>query len=71
MKTGKCRRSYDLDTVNRSLHCIKKWKYYENKKLDINEYVYIINITCSGCVHVLRHPILNKTKILFVLFQEF
>ena len=45
MKTGKSRRSYDLDIGNRCLCCIKKLKYPENNKSDINEYSDIIHIT--------------------------
>ena len=45
MNTGKSRRSYDLDMGNRCLCCIKKLKYPENNKFDINEYSDIIHIT--------------------------
>ena len=45
MKTDKSRRSYDLDIGNRCLCRIKKLKYPENKKSDINEYSNIIHTT--------------------------
>ena len=45
MNTGESRRSYDLDMGNRCLCCIKKLKYPENNKFDINEYSDIIHKT--------------------------